>query len=117
MQIRKYLILVTLVLLLTGCATQAKYDRRLEAWRGQSIDDLFYMWGYPASSFTMPNGNTMYVYTSGSTTTIPVQNWPNGQVNPLSSQQVNHWCKTYFEVDKDKRIIHCSYEGNACISR
>jgi len=117
MQIKRTLILITLILSVAGCATQAKYDRRLEAWRGQNSDELFSIWGYPASSFVLPNGNTMYVYTNGSTTTIPVQIWPNNQVNPLSGQQVNHWCKTYFEVDKDKRIIQCSYEGNACISR
>ncbi len=117
MQIRRILILITLIASLVGCATQAKYDKKLYSWKGQSIEDLFSSWGYPASSFVMPNGNTMYVYTHSSTMTVPTQIWPNGQVNPLSGQQVEHWCKTYFEVNKEKKILHCSYEGNACVSR
>jgi hypothetical protein len=115
------------LLLVSGCATQANYERRLGAWTGQNVNELFSRWGYPASSFKAPNGeDTIYVYTSGTTVTTPSQTSYSGQVTPWGTysgsgvtwggQQINLWCKTYFVVDKNGMITTSSYEGNACVS-
>jgi len=128
MQIKRILILFTLMISLTGCATQAKYDRRLGTWVGHSVDELFSRWGYPTSSFAAPNGeDTVYVYPTGTTVTIPSQTSYSGQVTPWGTysgsgytwggQSINLWCKTYFVVNKNKMITSYSYEGNACVSR
>jgi hypothetical protein len=109
--------LLILILLLAGCATQTKYERQLGAMVGQSSSELFSSWGNPSSSFMTPEGDTVYVYESRSAMAIPVQIWPNGQVNPLSGQQVEHGCKTFFVVNQNKMITTSYCEGNYCVSR
>jgi hypothetical protein len=115
------------ILLFSGCATQANYERRLGAWTGHNINELFSRWGYPTSSFKAPNGeDTIYVYTKGTTVTTPSQTSYSGQVSPWGTysgsgitwggQQINLSCKTYFVVDKNGVITTSSCEGNACVS-
>ncbi|MDD5611021.1 MAG: hypothetical protein PHH69_05765 [Candidatus Omnitrophica bacterium] len=127
MQIKRKVILILLVSLLAGCATQGKYQKKLDTWIDHDMEELISSWGYPDSSFTAPNGNTVYVYTSASSVTTPSQTTYYGQVNPggtysgssLTSggQQVNFSCKTFFEVNAEKKITRWSYEGNGCTSR
>lgn len=117
MQMNKLTFLIIVILSLSGCATEAKYQTTLESWRGHNIEELYQEWGYPASSFDLANGNKMYLYTYNADMSIPIQTFPDGQPNPLSAQPVEYNCKTYFEVDQNKRIVNYSYEGSGCVSR
>jgi len=120
----KKLLAVLLCLGLAGCATTAGYEAILNTWTGSNINSLISSWGYPASSFTAPDGNTVYVYQSGGQYTMPTQTTYTGQVSPWGSysassittggQTLNFWCKTYFEVNQDKIIVTWRWEGNSC---
>jgi hypothetical protein len=110
------------VMLLSGCATTEKYEAKLNRWIGHSINELMASWGYPDGSFDAPNGNKIYVYSNQSSFTTPTMTTirPNLYGPPTAYTTGgftrNFWCKTYFEVDNDKRIIKWSWEGNNCIS-
>jgi len=119
-------VLIIFTVLLSGCATTAGYEAVLRSWTGQNINALISSWGYPESSFTAPDGNTVYVYSRGGSMTMPTQTTFSGQVSPWGSysgnsfttggQTLNFWCKTFFEVDNNKTIINWRWEGNNCVA-
>jgi hypothetical protein len=115
---RQIIILIALCVL-SGCATTANYEKVLNTWVGSNINSLTNSWGYPASSFVAPDGNTVYVYTSSGSYTTPVQTTFNDYNNTAYStggDTLTFSCKTYFEVDCNKKIISWRYEGNNCVS-
>ncbi len=126
----RLLVLVTFLVLTSGCATSAKYGEVLNSWTGSNINELTNSWGYPSSSFQAPNGNTVYVYSEGSSITMPTTYQTNANAygygnsaygsattNVYGGQTINYWCKTYFEVNQSKIIVHWRTEGNRCVSK
>lgn len=113
-------------LLLTGCATSAKYEAALDTWVGSTELELVKAWGPPMHSYetsgskflayssqrsaympgTSPSFTTSYVGGNAYTTTA---GGTRGFNIPLS-------CKTTFELIEGK-VSSWSYEGNACTSR
>src|SRR5579859_4206971 len=105
-----------LCLLLAGCATTEKYEAKLNSWVGADMNALVNSWGYPSSSFSAPDGNTVYVYDSRGSYTTPTSYQTTYQANTLTGgvdattvqrggQTFNYWCTTYFEVDAEKKIV------------
>ncbi len=115
---------------LAGCATTAKYEAALNSWVGSDANALTNSWGYPSGSFEAPNGNKVYVYQNGGSVTLPTTYQTNANVtsygntaygsattNVYGGQTLNFWCKTFFEVGPDNRIVRWSWQGNNCKSK
>ncbi len=122
----KNLIVLTLVLTISACATTAKYEEILQLWVGHDVNKLVNSWGYPQSSFEAPNGNKVYVYGNSGSFTMPTQtnttynvvgNSVYGNSTTTGGQTLNFWCRTYFEVDSSNTIVTWRWEGNRCTSR
>lgn len=125
MKVRAFFSIVAFSLL-TGCATTANYEKILDTWVGSDANKLVNSWGYPQSSFEAPNGNTVYVYGSSGSYTMPTQtnttynvigNTVYGNSTTTGGQTLNFWCRTYFEVNRSKRIVTWRWEGNNCKAR
>jgi len=121
----KFLIVAAalLSLLISACATTANYEAVLNSWKGQNISDLINDWGYPINSYKLPNGNTVYMYSSSNTyitprnttTTYEVRgNTIYGRSNTYGGQTLNYWCNTFFEADESGQIVTWRWEGNDC---
>lgn len=119
----RYLLLLSYFTLLLGCASTDGYKKVLDSWIGVSEDRLFDSWGYPASSFEAPNGNTVYIYSSSGQFTMPTQtnstysaygNSVYGQSTTTGGQTVNLSCITYFEVDNVGFVVDWRFKGNNC---
>jgi len=121
---------------LSGCATQANYEKMLQSWVGDSEAHLVSSWGPPASvyeaggsriltyvqsgqavlpgaSYTTPVRTTTYgnvgltPYNATSTTYLPQQGAPT---------VISMSCTVHFTVTQD-RISNWSWQGNNCRAR
>jgi len=126
LRIHRLLFIATLALFLNGCATTDKYEKNLRSWVGHDVNELIASWGYPANSFQAPNGNTVYVYSSSSSYTMPTNttstynvygNSVYGNSTTNGGQTINAWCQTFFEVNSSNIITSWSWKGNNCKSR
>ncbi len=117
---------ICFLLVLSGCATTANYEKLLSSWVGQSEVDLLRSWGPPQQQYqsgevkfltydrrsnvfvpgTAPTFQTNIIGNTAYTTAIggsPAYNIPTA-------------CRTTFEVQND-RVTTWRWEGNACRSR
>lgn len=122
----KLIYLTTLAVLLSGCATTARYETVLNTWMGENVNNLVNSWGYPQKSFNAPNGNMVYMYGNSSSYTMPTQtnttyniigNSAYGNSMTTGGQTVNYWCRTYFEVNESNTIVNWRWEGNRCTAK
>ncbi len=116
------------MLLLTGCATTANYQQKLNQWHGAPAQQLINAWGYPDSSVKLPNGDWVYMYLHQQTYSAPVSSVPAfrprgapdysmGSYNyPIPAQTVSLYCRTWFEMDHQNVIVNTNFEGNNCVS-
>ncbi len=120
--IRTILVFILFVFALSGCATTANYEKKLNTWIGVDAKELIAQVGYPDSSIQVPNGNMIYVYksfgyvtmpTTGNTTTFGT-GYSITTINP--GQTIWSYCNTYFEIGPDGKILKWSWEGNNCVS-
>lgn len=117
---------VTLVslFLLSGCATTAKYQENLDSWIGQDFIKLVYAWGYPPEVTELPNGNKEYAYKREKTfyvqRTAGKESYTNKNFDKpivVGTDEYRSWCKTFFKVDSNNKILYWRYEGNDCTSK
>jgi len=120
-----YTVFLLTTLLLVGCATTAKYEASLNSWMGHDVNELVNSWGYPVNSFKAPNGNTVYVYDSSGSYTMPINTNTTHNIigNSIYShstttggQTLNFWCRTFFEINESNEIVLWRWEGNNCVS-
>jgi len=106
---------------LCGCATTANYKKAVSSWVGAGADTLVSSWGYPAATFQAPNGNTVYEYANSESYTT--SRFTTYQYNPQTGggyattyggDVLNFYCKTYFEVNAEKKVVKVSFKGNSC---
>ncbi len=115
---RNFFILV-LCLGLIGCATVRGYETILNSWIGHDINDLVNKWGYP-DSFIAPDGNKVYVFSNSRSfrrpmyTSMGYDAFGNATATTTGGGTATSWCKTYFEVDQNNKIIKWRWEGNSC---
>lgn len=140
--IRSRLLLVIFVICSTstvfsGCATEAKYKANLDAWNGQSAQNLIRVFGKPDDTKDTPDGSSQLIYTRDafqeSMRTTDYQNLMeqheqmrasdnNVPISTLGTavptrQSAHFFCKTTFDVDKSGNIIRSTFYGNNCTSR
>ncbi len=108
----KYHYLFALAVLMSGCATTAKYEKVLNSWVGSPSDQLIAKWGPPSSSFPLNDGSTIYTWNhSGAPTSYTNYNQFTGQLMTTTNVP---WCNTSFRVGGDGVVQNWRWEGNAC---
>jgi hypothetical protein len=141
MKIWKLLAVATLSATISACATEAGYQRILDSWKGESVDNLVMTWGPPQSSFKLSDGGQVLQYSDqrnvtlgGYTTYQPQTTYNSGNVYgyggsanysgtsttyvPVTTPATNMHlsCVTRFNVTPAGKISSWSYEGNNCVA-
>jgi hypothetical protein len=131
-------ILVLLLCLgLSGCATTAKYEGKLNTWIGVSEDSLIATWGVPNKTYDMRDGKKAIEYvhrntvqTGGYTYTTPQTTYQSGKIGDKSYsgtsttyvtetepiQEYKFHCKTSFIINNSGKVESWHHEGNNCVS-
>lgn len=74
-----------------GCATTGGYERVLQSWVGNNVNNLIQKWGPPTNEYKLPNGNVMYTWLfDGGVVAMPIGNM---------AYAVNRSCKTTFTAN------------------
>ena len=124
MKIKPIVLVLSSIALLYGCSSN-RYSEIMAAWVGHDVQELVdsKRWGYPASTFVSPNGNTVYRYVrsgefSNPTTTNSTYNVYGNTVTGSSTSSgggtTTLSCTSFFEVDSNNKIVTWKYQGNAC---
>ena len=133
---RKILVLL-LCLGLSGCATIAKYEAKLNTWVGASEDSLIASWGVPDKIYNMRDGKKAIEYvhrntvqTGGYTYTTPQTTYESGKIGDQSysgtsttyvreTEPIRKYrlsCKTSFIINNSGIIESWHHQGNNCVS-
>ena len=134
---KKLINLFVMVILLSGCATTAKYEAKLNNWIGASEDSLVASWGVPNKKYNLDNGKKAIEYvhkntvqTGGYTYTVPQTTYQSGMIGdkpyrgtatqyvtettPLQKYRLS--CKTSFVINNSGKVESWHHEGNDCVS-
>jgi hypothetical protein len=132
-----------ILLMISGCATTANYEKILNTWVGSHADNLVTSWGPPQSSFQLSDGSTVIEYmrsgtvvVPGYTYTVPQTTYHSGTTSAYGSRgsaygsysgtsttyvqqqtpsyTIDKWCKTRFTVNPNGIITRWGWEGNNC---
>ena len=76
--------------------TNKEYTQICQSWIDQDVNKLIRSWGPPSNVFTMPNGNTMYTYNKGNTTTY------------------TEYCQTSVETSSSGKVLSVNWRGDIC---
>ena len=134
---KKLIYLLLMIILMSGCATTAKYEAKLNTWVGASEDSLIASWGVPDMVYNMTDGKKAIAYvhkdtvqTGGYTYRVPETTIQSGRIGDktysgTSTQYVTEtvpaekyklYCKTSFIIDSSGKVESWHYEGNNCAS-
>lgn len=121
----KWLSLVLLPLVLSGCATEAKYGKVLDSWVGSTELDLIQKWGPPQQAYDA-GGHRFLVYSSGGNMYMPGTS-PTYQTTMVGNtaytnsyggtpaMNIQLSCVTTFEL-VESVIKTWSWRGNNCVA-
>ena len=126
--ITKFLGIVVLGLLLTGCfATTGKFEETLDSWVGGSEDELVSSWGAPNGVYDKNDGGKVLTYfrshqstfegTTSTKTTYDSSGYATTTTSTTPGTDITLTCKTTFVVSSTGRITSWSYQGNNCKAR
>ena len=129
-------LLVPILLVIFSCATgprptTANYQKILDTWVGEQIDQLIAAWGYPKNEFIAPNGRKVYVYersrimsmpsyTTPSTSTVNVDTFSNTATVTTTPGMTfgggiaKYVCVTWIETNNSGTIVNWNWRGNDC---
>lgn len=123
-------LLILAILLITGCATTANYEKILQTWVGSPVDNLVRSWGPPQSQYELSDGGKVIEYSNSSTATmggyttyqsVTTYNY-DGTYSTSSvptttpTYNVQYSCRTIFDVDENGTITSWRWEGNNCVA-
>jgi hypothetical protein len=121
----KLLPLICALLVLTGCATSANYQKNLNAWIGEDESALVAKWGKPNKTYDV-DGFTYLVYNTTGEASSPGINTESQ--NTVAGTSIfggaNGWipsltfwstCQTTFEIQKGK-VVTFEFKGADCRS-
>jgi hypothetical protein len=141
----KKIVIVTLSAVLIGCATQAKFQAKMDRFIGQPEGVIVGTYGPPQNSYVLDDGSKVLQYTrsgtivmQGATTYQPVISNTSGNMTlnqgvrtttgtynqtttsyvPQQAQAIpiNLSCTVNFTISKDGVVQLWSAEGNNCVS-
>lgn len=119
----KIILIALMGLILSSCATTKNLEDNLQQTVGRNINDVINDEGYPSGSFTMPNGNKVYIYSKSGNYTMPTTtsstynmhgNSIYGTSTTIGGQTINFWCRVYIETNKNNIVTKWRWEGNHC---
>jgi hypothetical protein len=134
---KKLIYLFVMLILVSGCATTAKYEAKLNTWIGVSEDSLIASWGVPDKTYEMRDGKKAIEYvrkntvqTGGYTYTTPQTTYESGKIGdqsysgtsttyvtgiePIRKYRLS--CKTSFIINNSGKVESWHHEGNDCVS-
>ena len=127
---KRYLLSLPLLFLLTACATTQNYRAAAHSWVGENVQSLIDHWGYPNAVKQAPNSqNKLYIYktdkrgknptitTPGQTTVSTKHGETSVQTSPTTTSgggTYNLQCTTWFVVNKKHIIVDVTFRGNNC---
>ena len=126
-----------MAMLVSGCASTAKYEAKLNAWVGQSEDSLIAGWGVPNKVYQTSDGKKAIEYvqkstvqTGGYTYFEPQTTYQSGTIGnkaysgtstqyvpetvPVQNYKLS--CKTSFVLNTSGKVESWHHEGNNCVS-
>jgi hypothetical protein len=133
----KKILLISLCLGLSGCATVAKYEAKLNTWMGASEDALIASWGVPDKTYNLSDGKKAIEFvnkdifeTGGYTYYMPETTYHAGTVGdkPYSGTSTTYvretepvrkrrlYCGTSFIIGSNGKVESWHHEGNNCVS-
>lgn len=86
---------------------EKRYNKILESWMNEDINELIDSWGPPDSQYRMPNGVILFTWVSR----IPLLSPPEGGIY---MDRDTFSCKTTFSVRENGRIFRWRWEGSIC---
>ncbi|MFL5812968.1 MAG: hypothetical protein ACJ763_05275 [Bdellovibrionia bacterium] len=107
--------------LLSGCATTANYQAKVQSWENHDALALVKAWGQPDSVEKMSNGNKMYVYAR--LKHMPVAYGSQRAIASVDAKQtpaggeVYIQCATYFQLSPAGKVVSTEFRGDECKSR
>ncbi len=140
---KKKYFFIALVVIFTGCATTANYEKILTTWVGSHVDNLVSSWGPPQGAFQLSDGSSVIEYIrsrnaqiGGYTYTAPQTTYHSGSASAYGTggsaygtysgtsttyvqkqtptYNINLMCKTRFTVNQQGIITKWSWQGNNC---
>jgi hypothetical protein len=140
------ILFATAIAMLAGCATQAKFQTKMDNFIGQSETIVIGTYGPPQNSYVLNDGGKVIQYTRGGTIVMPgattyepvkTNTYGNmtlnqgartttGTYNQTSTTYVqqqapsipiNLSCTVNFTIDKQGVVRRWSSEGNHCVSQ
>jgi len=122
-------IVVLALLLVSGCATHAKYEKSLQTWVGHNESELISVWGAPVRVYDA--GEAKYLtYSSSRNLTIPGSNLTyrsncytgansfscnTSSVGGTPATNMTLLCETTFQIVNSK-IVSWNWKGYDCRS-
>ncbi|MFA5362358.1 MAG: hypothetical protein WC335_03805 [Candidatus Omnitrophota bacterium] len=122
---------------LSGCATIAKYEAKLNTWVGVSEDSLIAAWGVPDKEYRFGDDKKAVMFarknivqTGGNTYMVPQTTYQSGTIgnkaySGTSTQYVTETtpvqryklsCNTSFIINSSGIVESWHHEGNDCVS-
>ena len=141
----KKLVYILAVAVLSGCATTAKYESKLQSLVGVTEERLYAAWGIPTKSMQLKDGSKLVEYYSSSHTqlggysyTVPQTIYESGTATITGkegTEQVTYSgttttlvektdpvrnihlnCKTMFTINPQGVVSSWKWSGNNCVS-
>lgn len=95
--------LIGIAILLNGCATFGKFDKKCAYWVGRPSDELISTIGMPSSTMDLSDGKKLIEYVSYGGVVVQSNGYGSGTINQSS-------CKADFTV-KDGIIEQYAWQG------
>ncbi|MEA3419209.1 MAG: hypothetical protein U9Q90_07380 [Campylobacterota bacterium] len=127
----KWIILVSVAIMMVGCATHANFVQKYDGWLGKDYRQLMRHIGYADTMYKAPNGNKVYVYSKTRVYSTPSASMMMGPYyypyyypyyggafgfyggNDIRTET----CKLFIEVNKNQRIVRWQSRGNHCVAK
>lgn len=125
----KKLIPVLLILVgvsLVGCddrKSKEQLNTTLNSWVGRDVNEFVRKYGSPTTSFTLPNGNTLYSYKTDREELSKEPTYVNESRNRRGDKETivtggntivdRDFCEINVEFDRSGKILTWRYEGDS----
>jgi hypothetical protein len=100
---------------LIGCATTAKYEKRLQSWMGSNETAIVSSWGPPNETYSLPDGGKILTWSTSS----GVQSFStyNQFTKTIQTNTNTYWCKTMMTMSSEGIVVNWQWQGNSCRSQ
>lgn len=115
-----FALISALTLTAAGCATEAKYNAKVQTWVGRTAESVTQSWGPPDVTEKRPNGDQVMVYARLKRRPVSYREAQRELASnspPVNTGPVYIKCATYFEVSPAGDVVKTLFRGDECVSR